>query len=346
LNGTAFGNPISVIDVGGTPYFYVSLMDTSMQDVQKHPKVSLSLSEASVDCAKLTLDPEDPRCIRLSLSGTMVNVTSKSEFDHAKTILFEQHPAMKSWPADHGWLIYKLEIQDIWLVAKFGGPALLSTKDYFAAPAPDRGHPENPAHEPKHWQPLFTHKAKTARWLIRESDWATLATTSVHLNGTSFGNPISVSDGLDDNATGVPYMLLSTMDTSSEDLAKNAKCTLTFSQAEVNCGLHGIMGPLDPEDPRCTRLSLTGTMVDVTDDAEKLFAQKILVAKHPAMKDWLELKDFHFVKLQIEAVWLIDFFGGASHIAVEDYFKAAAAEMKSSSDPAPHVAPAARTQFV
>jgi hypothetical protein len=334
LGGAAFGNPISLVEVGGTPYFYVSMLDVSIQDLQMHPQCTLSLSEASVDCAKLNLDPEDPRCTRLSLSGNMVNVTNESEHQKAKSLLFEQHPAMKSWPTDHSWIIRKIQIENIWLVAKYGGAADVPVKDYFDATAPVRGQPAVPTHKPLHPQPLFTEKAKTARWLVRESTWATLATTSVHLHGMAFGNPISVADGPDDNATGVPYMLISKLDTSAEDLRKNDTCTLTFSQAEVNCASHGITGSWDPEDPRCTRLALTGRMVGVRDGTEKVFAEKALIAKHPVMKEWLGLGDFHVVKMDIETIFIIDMFGGANYLTPLEYFNADMAKETSKTDSA------------
>jgi hypothetical protein len=321
LEGAAFGNPISYAEVGGVPYFYVSMMDASIQDLQEDSRCTLSLSEASIDCARLKLDAEDPRCIRLSLSGRMINVSDKKEIDDARAALFEVHPAMKSWPKDHSWLVQKLQIEKIFLVAKFGGPADISVADYLSAPSAKQDHPGTAAHEPVRRQPLFTEKAATARWLVHESDWATMVTTSVHLNGTAFGNPVSIVDGPQENSTGVPYMLISTLDISTEDLLKNDTCTLTFSQAEINCGLHGITGAWDPEDPRCTRLSLTGRIEGVKDPDEKVFAEKALVSKHSVMKQWLGLGDFHVVKLNIARIWLIDFFGGASDVAVGDYFK-------------------------
>lgn len=329
LGGAAFGNPISYSEIGGVPYFYVSMMDASIQDLQANSRCTLSLSEASIDCAKLKLDAEDPRCIRLSLTGTMTNVTDKKENEAAMAALFAVHPAMKSWPSDHSWLVQKLNIEKIFLVAKYGGPADLNVADYLAAPAPMQDHPGTSAHEPVRQQPLFTKKAATARWLVHESDWATLVTTSIHLNGTAFANPVSIADGSNDKS-GVPYMLISTLDISTDDLLKNDTCTLTFSQAEINCGLHGITGAWDPEDPRCTRLALTGRMQGVKDVDEKVAAENALVSKHPAMKEWLGLGDFHVVKLSIEYIWLIDFFGGASDIAPKDYFAVSNSLLQSS----------------
>merc|ERR1712107_700024 len=126
---------------------------------------------------------------------------------------------------------------------------------------------------------------------------------------------------------GTPYFLVSSLDTSIQDLQKDPKFSLTVSQAEVNCALHGITGAWDPEDPRCTRLTLTGSMVNITDAAEASFAKEALIAKHPPMKDWINMQshDFFLSKMNIEYIWLIDFFGGASLISPEDYYKATAA---------------------
>lgn len=321
FGGAAFGNPISVAEIGGVPYFYVSMLDASIQDLQADPKCTLAVSEAAIDCATLKLDAEDPRCIRVSFSGSMLNVTDSAEYEKAKSTLFDQHPAMKSWPSDHSWLIQKLNITDLWVVDTFGGAANVTVADYFAAPEPARGQPNTTAHEPLHRKPFFWKKAPNARWLVHEADWATLATTSVHLNGQAFGNIRSFVDGPLENSTGVPYFLVSTLDTSAQDLLKNDTCTLTLSQAEINCFEHGVTGAYDAEDPRCTRLSMTGRMANVTDAEEKSWAEQALVSRHPIMKDWLKLQGFHVVKLNIENIWLIDMFGGADIIDVHEYFQ-------------------------
>jgi hypothetical protein len=318
LNGTAFGNPISVADPlgDGIPYFYVSGMDVSMQDVAKDPRCTLTLSEASIDCQSVQLDPEDPRCVRLSLSGALAKVTDEAETSKAKEGLFKRHPVMKSWPADHGFYVAKLEIQHIWLIGYFGGAADVPIADYTAAKASAELVPINAGHVPTKGKPFFQRKAATARWLVHESTWGSIATTSVHLNGTAFGNPISLTDGTAKKSTGIPYFFVSDLDTSVQDLKQNPQCTLTLSEASVDC----VQKKLDPEDPRCVRLSLTGKMVDVTDTEEKKFAKEALFAKHPVMASWPESHDFKFTKLNIEHIWLINFFGGASNISPKDYF--------------------------
>lgn len=318
LNGVAFGNPISVADGlgNGTPYFYVSTMDASMQDIAANPHCTLTLSEASIDCQTLQLDPEDPRCIRLSLSGELVKVTDKDENATALAALYKKHPAMKSWPSDHNWYITKLNIEHIWLIDFFGGAADIPLANYTAAKAPSDLVPVNASHTPSKGKPIFTEKVSTARWLAHQSLWGSIATTSIHLNGTAFANSVSFSDGASGKSTGTPYFYVSDLDTSMQDLKQNSNCTLTLSEASVDCAEK----KLDPEDPRCVRLSLTGTMADVTDAKEIAFAKEGLFASHPEMATWPLSHDFHFTKLDISRIWLIDFFGGASDISPKDYF--------------------------
>jgi hypothetical protein len=67
------------------------------------------------------LDPEDPRCVRLVFSGQLSQVEEGDELQFATTALFERHPAMKTWPVDHNWHVYKINITDIWLIDIYGG---------------------------------------------------------------------------------------------------------------------------------------------------------------------------------------------------------------------------------
>lgn len=137
MNGTAFGNTISVSDgtddtSSGIPYFFVSDLDTSMQDLKKFPNFTLTLTEASVDCEQKHLDPEDPRCVRLSMTGTMLDVTEADEIKFAKEGLYASHPQMATWPASHDFRVTKMHIEKIWLIDMFGGASNISPKDYFA----------------------------------------------------------------------------------------------------------------------------------------------------------------------------------------------------------------------
>lgn len=49
--------------------------DDSMVDILHYPYISITVTEAMMDyCKKVSYDPEDPRCARVTLSGKMVNM--------------------------------------------------------------------------------------------------------------------------------------------------------------------------------------------------------------------------------------------------------------------------------
>jgi hypothetical protein len=145
-----FGNIYSFVDgtcnnSTGVPYMYGTFADQSLIDSTENNMVSLTLSEASLSsvCANkdrlsaCTLgtangDPENPVCGRLTLTGSLIVLEEKSdEFADAKKALFQRHTSMKGWPDNHGWVISKIDIQDIWLIDYFGGATILSNDDYF-----------------------------------------------------------------------------------------------------------------------------------------------------------------------------------------------------------------------
>ena len=93
--------------------------------------------------------------------------------------------------------------------------------------------------------------------------------------------------------------------------------SITISEYETDyCQSH----KLDPESPACTRVTLVGRFVKVTDEAEKEFALNALFSRHPAMVNWPADHGFYPAKLEIVYIWAIDFFGGASIVNIDDYF--------------------------
>lgn len=78
--GAPFGNPQSLVDGPydasqngnngtGIPYFYVSDMDVSQLDLVANPMASITVSEAQLPQGCSKTDPEDPTCVRLTLTG-------------------------------------------------------------------------------------------------------------------------------------------------------------------------------------------------------------------------------------------------------------------------------------
>ncbi|XP_074801354.1 protein CREG2 isoform X2 [Natator depressus] len=107
-------------------------------------------------------------------------------------------------------------------------------------------------------------------------------------------------------------------DNTVTDLMKNSVASLTLPEAEGDFCRKNI---IDPEDPRCARLTLTGQMVMVPPE-EMEFAKQAMFSRHPVMRKWPRNYEWFFMKMNIEHIWLQNWYGGVSTIVVEEYFKA------------------------
>ncbi|XP_051870251.1 protein CREG1 isoform X2 [Pristis pectinata] len=136
--GRAFSNVFSISDGppqrgSGVPYLYLTPLEISVQDIKINPEVSLAMTLAQTDyCRKNGFDAQSPLCCRVILCGTIVTV-NKTEIGIAKKALFERHPAMASWPPDHGWYFAKLNITNIWVLDYFGGLKTVTPEEYYNA---------------------------------------------------------------------------------------------------------------------------------------------------------------------------------------------------------------------
>ena len=68
----------------------------------------------------------------------------------------------------------------------------------------------------------------------------------------------------------------------------------------------------DEQDPRCAHLILTGTAVKLEDSEEGQLSREF----------WPEDHGWFFCKLDIENILLLNYFGGAINVPVDDYFAA------------------------
>lgn len=157
----------------------------------------------------------------------------------------------------------------------------------------------------------------TARWLVSQNLWGVLSTISVDLGGAPFGNVVSFSDGPPGEGCGIPYFYLSMLDPTPRDVLKDSRCSFTISEAPL-----GTCGDTDPENPTCSKLTLTGKMKQIDrNDAEADFAAKALYSKHSEMPGWPKDHNFQYFKLNIEGIFLIDWFGGPKPLSVAEYFQ-------------------------
>ncbi|XP_008844104.1 protein CREG2 isoform X1 [Nannospalax galili] len=145
--------------------------------------------------------------------------------------------------------------------------------------------------------------AGTARSLVHASAWGCLATASSHdqIQGLPFGSCMAISDGPFHNSTGVPFFYVTTKDPVVVDLVKNPMASLMLPESEGDFCRKNIV---DPEDPRCARLTLTGRMIVVPPE-EGEFAKQAMFSRHPGMRKWPRQYEWFFMKMSIEHIWLL-----------------------------------------
>ena len=173
-----------------------------------------------------------------------------------------------------------------------------------------------------------------ARYVCHKSDWGAMATIAIRdpIVGFPFANVFSLSDGPTNESSGVPYIYATPWEISFHDLRADPRASITMSLAEVVSspipsnppqGTYCREHQLDPEDPRCAHIILTGTILAVAEDSEEReFAEHALFSRHPAMLDWPKDHGWFIAKLNISNILLLDYFGGAVTIPVEEYFTA------------------------
>jgi len=173
--------------------------------------------------------------------------------------------------------------------------------------------PEPPPHE---------EIAKMSRYLTHYNDYTAIATISTRdgIEGYPFAASISYADGIVGQSTGVPYFYMTDMDISSKDLMKNPRASMALSLAQTGyCADHN----MDAQDPVCAHMILSGEIVRLEKGSEEeALAKEAMFSRHPAMIYWPEDHGFYFTKLEIESIVLLDYYGGASQVSVDEYFRA------------------------
>ena len=189
---------ISLADANnGSIFFY-------LMGKQSSSAITLTMSEASLEptsnfegaaCGKDgTKDPEDPRCAKLSIQGSLAPCKDKLTCQIGKKALFDRHPEMKHWPEDHDFTVHELDIKDVWMIANYGGGGTIPTSDYQAASP--KHHPnkfystintiqdnfgnrqvavalDNNNDKHDYEVPDWDKKVERSRWIVANSLWTT-----------------------------------------------------------------------------------------------------------------------------------------------------------------------------
>lgn len=157
--------------------------------------------------------------------------------------------------------------------------------------------------------------AASARWLVSQNSWGVLNTISSDLGGAPFGNVVSFSDGLPGEGSGIPYFYLTTLDPTAKNALQDQRSSFTISEYPL-----GTCGNKDPENPSCAKITLTGKLKVIKENSKEAeIAKSALFAKHPEMRGWPKGHNFQFFKLDIEDIFLINWFGGPKPLTVDQY---------------------------
>lgn len=141
IKGYPMVNIIAVADSArgakstGTLYFYLTMLDYTAQDLSKDNRLTVLLSmDQDLDCSKRGIDPMEPTCARIMISGRAVKLEEGTdEFAFGKNAMFSRHPAAKHWLDTHNFFLCKLDIVQIAVLDYYGGPHYVSVEEYMNA---------------------------------------------------------------------------------------------------------------------------------------------------------------------------------------------------------------------
>ena len=162
--------------------------------------------------------------------------------------------------------------------------------------------------------------ATRARRLLAGTSFGSLATLDASWG--VFNNVVSFSDGLDRraNATGVPLFCLTTMDATARNLEMDARASFVVSAKDAvpeygpnACRL------LDAQEPPCPKLTLSGKLARLDQPRDMEMARRAIVARHPAVRAWPRDHSFAFYRLDIDNVFFLDHYGGATPITPKEF---------------------------
>ncbi|KOC60746.1 Protein CREG1 [Habropoda laboriosa] len=167
--------------------------------------------------------------------------------------------------------------------------------------------------------PPIDQAALMARYIVNQADWASVATISSRKDIPSFPavTLVSYTDGLLGNGSGVPYLYLTPLDFTAQDLAKDNRASLLMTLAQ---GDYCKNKKWDPMDPRCARILMSGKIKPLKNESMELeYAQKTFLKRHPGLANMPANHHFYFAKLKIITVVVLDTFGGPKYVSVKDY---------------------------
>jgi len=330
--------------------------------------VSLTVSEASLTpsffeiagCGeKGDADAEDPRCAKLTLTGTVSPCSDDSDtgeeepssdcVEVGKAALFARHPQMEYWPPSHRFTVHEMLLEDAWMIANYGGGGAIETEKYYSVgpvhhPGGFPGKHQSVEEEEVHVgfkdypdPPSWDEKVARARWVVYKSWMTTVSTISVHLSSDNqddttklvpWGNIRSTVDGglSFSESTGLPVFYLPSPDPTSIDINSDPTISLVFTEAALTDRLNPdnlVCGGSDAGDPTCAQVLMQGKAVAIDDDDEAMdIVESQFAVRHP-LAPWLSAGGAHtggkYYTIDIKSIEILDWYGGATRLDVDEY---------------------------
>ncbi|CAO1423492.1 unnamed protein product [Diamesa tonsa] len=134
VNVIAFADSAKDAPSTGVIYFYLTMLDYTAQDLAKNNRLTTLFSmEQSLYCSqKMKVDPMEPTCARIMISGNALRIRNQTEeFKFATNAMISHHPASVNWLKTHNFFLCKLNISQIAVLDWYGGPHYVDVKDYY-----------------------------------------------------------------------------------------------------------------------------------------------------------------------------------------------------------------------
>ena len=283
------------------------------------------------------VDPQDPRCIKLTIPGSVLPCTATQDVgpncqEVGWKALLEKHPSMANWPEDHDFHVHEFIVQDnMWMIASFGGASSIPSEEYTRATATEHtiigGEAVTTSIIPAQDKivPKWNNYATRARWIVHHSKWSTIATV-VAANGeisssSVFGNIRSITDGIDlSTSTGCPKFYLPDDDALAVHMkANNNHIVISLSEASLAQRVGEGRACGGQELPLCAQVALYGKANPISFDNDLANQFK---HTHP-LASWMAEGGSHmsgsYYTIEISKVVILDYFGGFHEVGVEDY---------------------------
>ncbi|XP_034487939.1 protein CREG1 [Drosophila innubila] len=170
-------------------------------------------------------------------------------------------------------------------------------------------------------QELELNHAKIARELVHSANWASVGTIST--NEVVKDYPMVNIISIDDNnasfiSTGIIRFLLTDLDFTGMDWQSNNKVSFMFTDEQtLNC----TNAKKDPMEPTCARTMISGQVKKLSKNSPSYnSALDVFIARHPPAKNWIKEHNFYLCELDIQNIFVLDFYGGPHQVKVSDYY--------------------------